>query len=251
MRRKIVAGNWKMNGSEAALQTFSTFKTPTGGTEVIICPPAPLLNIAVKCLQPTGISIGAQDCHPLPAGAHTGDISARLIADTGARYVILGHSERRNAHAETDRDIADKVRAAWAASLTAIVCIGETQAQRDAGTKLSVIDAQLSGSLPPGATPLNTIVAYEPTWAIGTGMLPTLEEIATVHDAMRAHLAARFTEQISDAIPLLYGGSVKPENASAIFQVENVDGALVGGASLTPDAFAPIVTALSQASINR
>jgi triosephosphate isomerase len=180
------------------------------------------------------------------SGAFTGDISAAMIADTGATYVIVGHSERREAHAERDRDIRKKAKAAWAANLTAIICIGETLEDHEANNTLDIIAGQLAGSLPAAVTTTNTIIAYEPVWAIGTGKVPTLDQIAEVHDFIRSKLATRYGTDIAGMLPLLYGGSVKPDNAATIFQAQNVDGALVGGASLKADDFAPIITALAQ-----
>jgi triosephosphate isomerase len=189
---------------------------------------------------------GGQDCHAEPGGAHTGDIAAAMLADVGARYVILGHSERRADHGESDATVAAKVKAAWGAGLTAIVCVGETLAQRDAGETLAVIAAQIDGSLPDGATAQNTVIAYEPVWAIGTGRTPTDAQIAELHDALREQIAQRFPDE-AHGIRLLYGGSVKPSNAAQIFAIGNVDGALVGGASLKAEDFSDIVAALESA----
>ncbi len=249
MRRKLAAGNWKMNGTAAALSELVELarKVTPSDAETLICPPAPLLYPACDTLRGTAIAIGAQDCHAEPAGAFTGDISAEMVADTGATYVILGHSERREGHAETDADVAAKTRAAWGAGLTAIICIGETGEDRTADKTLDVIASQLTGSLPDDATGENTVIAYEPIWAIGTGKTPTLDQIIEVHDFIRARLTDRFDQQTGDAIRLLYGGSVKPDNAAEIFTADNVDGALVGGASLKAADFAPIIKALSLA----
>ncbi len=249
MRRNLAAGNWKMNGTAAALSELdklATYLSPDDA-ETVICPPAHLLFSACEKMRGTGIAIGAQDCHSAASGAFTGDISAAMIAETGATYVILGHSERRDAHAETDSDVAQKVRAAWGASLTAILCIGESGVDREAGNALDIIQKQLAGSVPEGATGANLVIAYEPIWAIGTGKVPTLAQIVEAHDFIRAHLISRFGQTEGDAIRLLYGGSVKPDNAAEIFTAENVDGALVGGASLKADDFAPIIKALPQA----
>ncbi|OAN76158.1 triose-phosphate isomerase [Sulfitobacter sp. EhC04] len=245
MRPKIAAGNWKMNGTQSALDELDALAgmLPGGSTQVVICPPAPLLIPAVA--RAGGIAIGAQDCHAAEKGAHTGDISAAMVADSGATHVILGHSERRVDHGESDADVSAKVDAAWAAGLTAILCLGESEADRVAGRTLDVIGAQLAGSLPDAARTENTVVAYEPIWAIGTGKVPTLEQIIEVHDFLRAALIDRFGAEMGDAIPLLYGGSVKADNAATIFEAENVDGALVGGASLKASDFAPIVAALA------
>ncbi len=247
MRRKIAAGNWKMNGTAAALSELDALAASISDDRatVVICPPAPLLYRAVECTKSSPIQIGAQDCHVQTSGAFTGDISAPMIADTGAAYVILGHSERRDAHEESNSDVRQKVKAAWAANLTAILCIGESGDDRAANNTLDIIGGQLSGSLPDATTAENTVIAYEPIWAIGTGLVPSLEQIIEVHDFIRARLITRFGADIGNAIPLLYGGSVKPDNAGTIFQAENVDGALVGGASLKASDFAPIISALA------
>lgn len=247
MRRKIAAGNWKMNGTRAALAELKAIEAamPANPPQVVICPPAPLLAQAVTAAQK--IAIGAQDCHAQASGAFTGDISATMIADSGASFVIVGHSERRDTHAETNQDVQDKTTAAWSAGLTPIICIGETLADRDAGDTLQIIAEQLAGSLPDAVSAENTVIAYEPIWAIGTGKVPTLAQIIEVHDFIRATLTTRFGAQIADDIPLLYGGSVKASNAATIFEAANVDGALVGGASLKASDFTPIITALAAA----
>ncbi len=235
-----------MNGLAASLSeldSLATSITPDPGTDVVICPPSPLLLRAVEAAAPA-ISIGAQDCHAMASGAHTGDIAADMIAETGARYVIVGHSERRAEHHETDAAVCAKVLAAVAAGLTAIVCIGESEAERAAGSTLDVLATQLAGSLPDTATPDNTVIAYEPIWAIGTGKVASFEDIVEVHDFLRGKLNDRFGAA-GAAFRLLYGGSVKAGNAASIFQAENVDGALVGGASLKAADFAPIVEALT------
>ena len=244
MRRKLAAGNWKMNGLKAALSEIEALKSSaTGPAEVLICPPATLLAGMGDVAGP--IATGGQDCHPAASGAHTGDTSAAMLKDAGASYVILGHSERRADHGESDSLVHDKTLAAWEAGLTAIVCAGETETERDSGQTLDVIASQLQGSIPEGATAARLVVAYEPVWAIGTGRTPTLQQIAEVHDAIRTHLADRFGAANADGIRLLYGGSVKPGNATEIFDVSNVDGALVGGASLKASDFAQIITALA------
>lgn len=232
MPRKIAAGNWKMNGTRGMLAELSTLPTPDG-VDVLICPPATLLPLAEGL---SGIAMGGQDCHAASSGAHTGDVSAQMLVDANAKYVILGHSERRTDHGETNADVAAKASAAYAAGLVAVICLGETLAQREAGETLEEIAEQLAHSLPTDATSENTVIAYEPVWAIGTGKVPTTEQIAEVHDALRASLPET---------SLLYGGSVKASNANEIFAVQNVDGALVGGASLKPADFAPIITALA------
>lgn len=246
MRRKLVAGNWKMHGCAADLAelTALTALLPAdAATDVVICPPSSLLHRACQAVHGTAIAIGAQDCHAARTGAFTGDVSARMIADAGARHVIVGHSERRAAHGERDADIRAKAQAALAEGLTAIICIGETEDERLSGATLDRLTAQLYGSCPDTASAATTVIAYEPIWAIGTGRVPTLEQIAEVHDMLRAELVKRFGAEGED-VRLLYGGSVKPENAAEIFTCTNVDGALVGGASLRAADFAPIVMAL-------
>lgn len=247
MRRKLAAGNWKMNGTASSLAELEMLKSllPANAPDVLICPPAPLLFRANEAMRDTGIQIGAQDCHMQDSGAFTGDISAVMIADTGASHVIVGHSERREAYEEHNRDVRKKAKSAWAAGLTAVICIGEALEDREANNTLDIIAGQLAGSLPDGTSATNTVIAYEPIWAIGTGKVPTLEQIVEVHDFIRAKIIARFGEDIGDMIPLLYGGSVKPDNAAAIFEAANVDGALVGGASLKAADFAPIISALA------
>ena len=243
--RKLIAGNWKMNGTGADLTTLdalaATHSAPS--VDVLVCGPATLLTR----MTDKGILIGGQDCHPATAGAHTGDISADMLTDAGATHVITGHSERRTDHGETDGMIAAKTTAGWAAGLHVIVCIGESETQYRAGETLDVLKSQMDHSIPDGATADTATVAYEPIWAIGTGLTPTPDEIAQVHTALRAHLTARFGDEGAN-MRLLYGGSVKAANATDIFALPNVDGALVGGASLKADDFSPIVTALEQAS---
>ena len=240
MPRKLVAGNWKMHGTGASAAMLERLAAacPAPGCDVLICPPATL----IARLAGRGVAIGAQDCHPEPSGAHTGDIAAEMLADAGAEAVILGHSERRADHGETDALVAAKARAAWRAGLLAIVCVGETEAERDAGRAIEVVAGQLAGSVPDGPSPGRLAVAYEPVWAIGTGRTPSLAEIGEMHAALRARLAARFGAAAA-GMRLLYGGSVKPGNAAVIFGVPDVDGALVGGASLTAEVAAPIVAA--------
>lgn len=242
--RKLIAGNWKMNGTSANLPEVLALaaRHKDASVDVVLCGPATLLTRMAQ----TGLTIGGEDCHPEPSGAHTGDISAQMIADAGATHVITGHSERRTDHGEDDALIAAKTRAAWATGLHAIVCIGETEAQYRAGHTLDVLRAQMDASIPDSATPDITTIAYEPVWAIGTGLTPTTQEIADVHTALRAHLVARFGAQ-GQSMRLLYGGSVKAGNAAEIFAQPNVDGALVGGASLKADDFSPIITALENA----
>lgn len=246
--RKLVAGNWKMNGTSAALAELQAILRahPAPGVDILVCPPATLLFQASQMAAGRAPDIGAQDCHPAASGAHTGDISAQMVADTGAVAVILGHSERRETYKETNDLVRDKAAAAHASGLVAIICIGETLAERDADQTLQVIGAQLAGSVPNGATAANTVIAYEPVWAIGTGKIPSLEQIGEVHDFIRENLTARFGSDMAGA-RILYGGSVKPTNAAEIFAVPNVDGALVGGASLREADFTPIINALEGA----
>jgi triosephosphate isomerase len=241
MPRKLVAGNWKMHGLAASAAMLDDLRAahPAPACDVLICPPATLLSR----LAGRGWRLGGQDCHPAPSGAHTGDVSAEMLADAGAEAVILGHSERRADHGETDALVAAKAAAAWRAGLLAIVCVGETEAERDAGRALDVVAAQLAGSVPDGATPERLVVAYEPVWAIGTGRTPAPAEIAEVHAQLRARLADRLGPPAAADVRLLYGGSVKPANAAAIFSLPNVDGALVGGASLSAADFGSILAA--------
>jgi triosephosphate isomerase len=244
--RKLAAGNWKMNGTRASLSEVKAINAELDDTDpaVVICPPVSLLIPA--CDIGGKIGIGAQDCHMVSSGAHTGDISANQIADTGATYVIIGHSERRTDHGETSDMIKAKAQAAHKAGLIAIVCIGETLAEREAGETLNVLGQQMSGSIPDGATSQNTVIAYEPVWAIGTGLVPTLDQIDEAHRFMRAELLTTLGADAQN-ISLLYGGSVKGSNADDIFSVADVDGALVGGASLSAHDFVPIIKALSRA----
>ena len=249
MRRKLAAGNWKMNGTRADLAMLRDLAAahPGRDCDILICPPALLLFEAAEIAGTGPVQVGAQDCHAQSAGAHTGDISATMIAETGATYVIVGHSERRGAHGETDAQVLAKAQAAQAAGLIAIVCLGETLAQREAGKALAVIEAQLAGSVPDSSTAQNLVVAYEPIWAIGTGKVARPSDIAEVHMALRAQLKSRFGAETGAGIRLLYGGSVKAENAADIFDTRDVDGALVGGASLSAADFSPIVRALCDA----
>lgn len=250
MKRKLVAGNWKMNGTNASLTTLQTLiathRNPA--VDILICPPATLIVQAAGLSADSPLQIGGQDCHSAASGAHTGEISAPMLADAGAGAVILGHSERREDHNESNALVAQKVSAAHAADLTAIICLGESLAQREAAQTLDVIAEQLRHSLPDTATGANTVIAYEPIWAIGTGLTPSTAQVQEVHDFIRALLRDRFGPDAAQAFRLLYGGSVKPSNAAEIFAIPNVDGALVGGASLTAEDFSPIVTALENAS---
>ncbi|MEM6622404.1 MAG: triose-phosphate isomerase [Pseudomonadota bacterium] len=238
-RRKLAAGNWKMNGLAASQAELTALTGEIGrpACDVLICPPATLIAGFAAAAQGSAVAIGGQGCHPAATGAHTGDISAEMLADAGASYVIVGHSERRADHGEDDAAVQAQALAAWRAGLIAIICVGETEAQRDAGEALAVVASQLAGSVPDGATGANTVIAYEPVWAIGTGRTPSNDDIVEMHTAMRAHAS------VTDEMRLLYGGSVKPGNAAEIFSLEDVDGGLVGGASLKATDFAQIVAA--------
>lgn len=245
--RPLIAGNWKMNGTASALGEIAKLRERLSGADVskvdiLIAPPATLIERLAQAVKGTSIAIGGQDCHPNEKGAHTGDVSALMLADAGASHVIVGHSERRSDHGETDSDVRSKALAALQAELTPIVCIGETEAERDAGQANQVVSGQLSGSLPETETPGRIVVAYEPVWAIGTGKTPTLEDIAAMHTHIRSELINRYGASGS-AVRILYGGSVKPGNAGEILAIENVDGALVGGASLLADDFFGIISA--------
>ena len=249
MARKLAAGNWKMNGTIATLAELSTLAAahPASGADILICPPATLLVQAAALTADSAVMIGAQDCHAAPSGAHTGDLSAPMLADAGAAAVILAHSERRENHFETSALVAEKARAAHASGLIAVVCLGETLAEREAAQTLDVIATQMHASLPDTATAANTVLAYEPVWAIGTGLTPSPAQIAEVHGFLRSLLAERLGTTEAADLRLLYGGSVKPSNALEIFAISDVDGALVGGASLTATDFSPIITALESA----
>ncbi|NTT85050.1 triose-phosphate isomerase [Tabrizicola fusiformis] len=246
--RKLAAGNWKMNGTAASLAEVQALIAahPAPGCEMLLCPPATLIAQANWAARGSILALGGQDCHAKASGAHTGDLSAAMLKDAGAAYVILGHSERRADHGETDALVHAKAEAAVAAGLVPVVCVGETEAQRDAGETLAVIGAQLDGSVPAASTAATLVLAYEPVWAIGTGRTPTLEQIAEVHAFLRDRLTARIGAEAA-GVRLLYGGSVKPSNATEIFAVPHVDGALVGGASLKAADFGAIVAALSAA----
>ena len=244
--KKLAAGNWKMNGTAAALAEVQALIAahPVPGCEMLLCPPATLLAQMNYAARGSVLALGGQDCHAKPSGAHTGDISAAMLRDAGATYVILGHSERRADHGESDALVQAKAMAALAAGLVPIICIGETEAQRDAGETLGVIGGQLDGSVPNGATAATLVVAYEPVWAIGTGRTPTIAQIAEVHSFLRNRLQSLIGAQAA-GVRILYGGSVKPSNAVEIFAVPHVDGALVGGASLKAADFGAIVAALT------
>jgi triosephosphate isomerase (TIM) len=246
--RPLVAGNWKMNGLKAQLAEAAQVRDALSAAakrpaaDVMICPPATLLLSLAEAARGSALMVGAQDCHTLASGAHTGDLSAEMLADAGAAAVIVGHSERRADHGEQDRTVRAKAQAAHRAGLTAIVCVGETAGERAAGLTLAVVRRQLQGSLPDTASPENTVVAYEPVWAIGTGLTAQPRDVAEVHAAIRAALMARFGAQGS-GMRILYGGSVKPANARELMSIADVDGALVGGASLKAEDFLAIVAA--------
>jgi len=248
MRRKLAAGNWKMNGTGAGLDQVAALKIahPAPGVDILLCPPATLLA-RMSEVAGDSIATGGQDCHENVSGAHTGDTSAAMLADAGAQYVILGHSERRQDHGESDTDVRHKALAALSAGLKCVICVGESLAEREHANTLDIIAGQLAGSIPDTVTGENLVVAYEPIWAIGTGKIPTLDQIGEVHDFIRDRLEKRFGPGVGRSTRILYGGSVKPSNAAEIFAVSNVDGALVGGASLKADDFSPIITALENA----
>ena len=244
----LIAGNWKMNGLRGSLDELTALAgmLTTGEAPraiVVICPPATILSEVVQQCATAGIQAGGQDCHAESHGAHTGDISAGMLADAGAQFVIVGHSERRADHGETDAHVRAKAEAAIGAGLKPIVCVGETEAQRDRGEAESVVAAQLAASIPDAASQHEVIVAYEPIWAIGTGRTPTIQDIAGMHAAIRAQLMDRFGDK-GPIMRILYGGSLKPQNAREILAVENVNGGLVGGASLLARDFYTIISAV-------
>ena len=245
--RPLIAGNWKMNGLKSGLAEASKVAEalalqPAPAADVMICPPATLVMVLAEIMRGQRLLVGGQDCHDRVCGAHTGDISAEMLEDAGASAVIVGHSERRSGHGDNDAIVQKKAAAAHRAGLTAIVCVGETAGERRAGLTLEVVGRQLAGSLPATATAANTVVAYEPVWAIGTGLTPTAAEVGAIHAGIRATLTKRFAE--GRAMRILYGGSVKPENARELLSIADVNGALVGGASLAAQDFLGIVAAL-------
>ncbi|WP_043831170.1 triose-phosphate isomerase [Muricoccus aerilatus] len=245
--RPLIAGNWKMNGTlrEAAALAEGVRAGLEGvrGADLLICPPFVHLHVAAASMGWKAVAIGGQDCAAEPNGAHTGDVSAAMLSDAGCAFVILGHSERRADRGETDVLVKAKAGAAIEAGLIPVVCVGETEAQRDSGEAEAVVAAQIAGSLPEGFTEAKGVVAYEPVWAIGTGRTPTEGDIVAMHARMRAELVARFPGQ-GGTTRLLYGGSVKPSNAASILALANVDGALVGGASLKAADFLAIAAAV-------
>lgn len=242
--RPLVAGNWKMNGLRASLEEIAAMRRAVdageaGVAEVAVCPPATLLFGAAQRLEGGALRLGAQDCHVADSGAYTGDVAAPMLRDAGAAYVIVGHSERRAGHHESDATVRAKAEAAHRAGLSAILCVGETRAEREAGREIEVVSAQLRGSLPPAGTPADLVVAYEPVWAIGTGLTPTSADVAQMHLAIRGLLGEIYAAD-GARIRILYGGSVKPANARELLGLANVDGALVGGASLKAADFMAI-----------
>ncbi len=247
VRRPLVAGNWKMHGLRGAITELEKIIAGYDAalkleTDLLICPPATLIAAFAERAKGSGVAIGAQDCHAKPSGAHTGDLSAEMLKDAGASAIIVGHSERRNDHGETDAIVRAKAEAVLRAGLVAIVCVGETRAEREAMQTLAVVARQLGGSVPDGATPETVTIAYEPVWAIGTGLTPTTKDVAEVHGTIRTELGKRFGAA-ADAFRILYGGSVKPDNAGELLKTADVDGALVGGASLKAIDFLGIAAA--------
>src|SRR6201994_82289 len=248
--RPLIAGNWKMNGLKAAVAELEAMLAGAAAVaakcDLLVSPPPTLVAAFAETAKGAKtLAIGAQDCHPKASGAHTGDLSAEMLADAGAKYVIVGHSERRADHGESDALVRQKAEAAWRAGLVAIVCIGETREQRDAGKTLDICGTQLKGSLPDGSTAANLVVAYEPVWAIGTGLTPTAKDVEEVHRFIRGQLTDRFKGE-GNRIKILYGGSVKPSNAAELMAVANVNGALVGGASLKAADFLAIAAGRRQ-----
>jgi triosephosphate isomerase len=245
-RRPLVAGNWKMNGLAASIGELDRIVAGAAdakaGADLMICPPATLLAAFAARAAGSAVQIGGQDCHAEPSGAYTGDVSAEMLVDAGAKAVIVGHSERRTYHRETDDQVRAKAIAARRAGLAAIVCVGETMAEREAGATLARIERQLDGSLPDDLDASHVIVAYEPVWAIGTGVTPTPRDVEDVHAFIRKRVMARHPAA-GEAVRILYGGSVKPANAKELLSIANVDGALVGGASLKAQDFLGIAVA--------
>ena len=247
--RKLIAGNWKMNllkaEGEALVRALgdSLSGTPKPACDVLVCPPFTLLDALAPLCREAGLVLGAQDCHPKASGAFTGDVAAPMLADAGCTHVIVGHSERRSLHGEDSATVKAKAEAVLAAGLVAIVCVGETEAERDSGRAEEIVVAQLLASLPQGGTAATLVAAYEPVWAIGTGLTPTAEDVAVAHAHIRQELEERVGKEQASRMRILYGGSVKPSNAAELMAVANVDGALVGGASLKADDFLGIAEA--------
>ncbi len=249
-RRPLIAGNWKMNGLRTDALALARgvadglVKAGWNDRDLLVCPPATLVMAVSEVVKGSGVLVGGQDCHVRASGAHTGDISAEMLRDAGATYVIVGHSERRADHGETDAVVRAKTEAAWRAGLIPIVCVGETLAEREAGSTLAVLARQLEGSVPQGATAATLVVAYEPVWAIGTGKTPTVAEVADAHAHIRKELGGVMAQ--ASQVRLLYGGSVKASNAAELLAAGDVDGALVGGASLRADEFLAIAKAVQR-----
>jgi len=246
--RPLIAGNWKMHGTSASLAELKAigegFADAAGeGADGLISLPATLLARGVEVLRTTPVAAGGQDCHPEASGAHTGDISAEMLLDSGATHVIVGHSERRTDHGESDSEVAAKAKAAWRAGLVAIICIGETRKEREDGEALAVLSRQIAGSVPESADAATAVIAYEPVWAIGTGLTPTVDDVAEAHAHIRRELERKLGEEAA-RIRILYGGSVKPGNARELLSILNVDGALIGGASLKAQDFLAISEAV-------
>jgi len=246
--KTLIAANWKMHGNLSWVQKPAEFRTlfpvQGGNIDILLCPPAHILEAMVRASAGLDIFVGAQNCHDQSSGAYTGELSADMIAETGASYVILGHSERRALFGDSDDWIAAKTSAAQKAGLRPIVCVGESRLEREAGHAEEVVGNQLAGSIPKDADGSHLVIAYEPVWAIGTGLTPTLEDIATIHDHIRGCLASRFGAKTADSIQILYGGSVKPDNAKEILALKDVSGALIGGAGLEMKSLAAIAAAV-------
>lgn len=245
--RPLVAGNWKMNGTSASMSELVAIANGfmrglETETEALVCVPATLLSRAAEVLHRSPVRAGGQDCHQEPSGAHTGDVSAEMLKDAGASHVIVGHSERRADHGESDEIVHAKAEAAWRAGIVAIICIGETRAEREAGRTLDVLSRQIAGSVPSSATHATAIIAYEPVWAIGTGLTPSADDVARAHEHIRSELTSLVGSEAA-RMRILYGGSVKPSNANDLLSIANVDGALVGGASLKASDFLGIAEA--------
>lgn len=243
MRRPLIAGNWKMNGLSGGGAALAgelarrVMDATAPNFDLLVCPPFTLISRIGEALAGSAIALGGQDCHAADSGAHTGDISAGMLANSGCTHVIVGHSERRADHAESDAQVRAKAVTAQKAGLVAVICIGETENERDDGETNTVVARQLAASLPDGATEANTVIAYEPVWAIGTGRTPSVAEVEDIHGRIRCDLARRLGGSAAAPLRLLYGGSVKPDNAQALMSLTDVDGALVGGASLKADSF--------------
>ena len=245
--RQLIAGNWKMNGLSASLDEFRAIVDEAGdgriAADLLICPPATLVQTFADLAKGSKVLVGGQDCHAEVSGAFTGDISAEMFADVGARAVIVGHSERRISSGEADEHVLEKAKAVLRAGLMAIICIGETEAERDGGKTIQVLKRQLAGSVPAQAEAHSVVIAYEPVWAIGSGRTPSIEDVAAIHAAIRAAVTERFAGD-GAAMRILYGGSVKPGNAAELLAIPDVDGALVGGASLKAGDFIAIAEAV-------